>query len=316
MTTWPIPILRDEISRLAERTDTATSAWLASHLAFGHIGDTLESFHLPLALTVRHWRNAQRAPLVLGIAGAQGSGKSTLARLLGIILEQGFGFRVARLSLDDLYLTRQRREELARTAHPLLVTRGVPGTHDVQLGIDVLQHLRMLGAGHSMRLPRFDKARDDRLPIDQWESVSGPLDVILFEGWCLSARPQPEYALKIAVNSLEEFEDAELRWREFVNRHLQGDYAELFAQLDRLLFLTAPSWQCVLDWRGRQERELAETTPEGEGARIMNGEQLKRFVQHYERLTRLMLATTPNYADLSVELGLKHEILSLRHNPR
>jgi len=316
MNTWPAPIPADEIARLAERTREATAAWLASHPAFGHIGEVLENFHLPLALTVRHWRGEQRTPLVLGIAGAQGSGKSTLTRLLRVILEQGFGFRVAHLSLDDLYLPHQRRQELAHSVHPLLATRGVPGTHDVQLGLDILQHLRMLTAGRSMRLPRFDKASDDRLPSDQWESVDGPLDVILFEGWCLGARPQPEYALKIAVNSLEEFDDAELRWREFVNRHLQGDYAELFALIDRLVYLTAPSWQCVLDWRSRQEQELAERTPEGAGTRIMNGEQLRRFVQHYERLTRLMLATAPGYADLSVELGLNHEVLSLRHIPR
>ena len=79
-------------------------------------------------------------PLVLGICGAQGSGKSTLAEALAERLERD-GLACAVLSLDDLYLTRAERERLARGVHPLLATRGPPGTHDTSLGIAVLDAL-------------------------------------------------------------------------------------------------------------------------------------------------------------------------------
>ena len=96
--------------------------------------------------------------IVLGICGAQGSGKSTLARAV----EQAAvrkGITAATLSLDDLYLTRAQREALGCTVHPLLRTRGVPGTHDMALGLEILDALER---GEAARLPRFDKASDDR----------------------------------------------------------------------------------------------------------------------------------------------------------
>jgi len=316
MTLWPAAYDLDEFRQLMEGSAPAAVDWLSSRSHVSHLAEALEGFYMPLALTLHQWRRDQNAPLVLGIAGAQGSGKSTLGQLLAVILERGFGYRVATLSIDDLYLPRARREELARTVHPLLATRGVPGTHDARLGLGILDHLRRLGADESVRLPRFDKARDDRLPSEQWQPFNGPPDVILFEGWCVGARPQPEYALKIDVNSLEEIEDADLAWRGFVNRQLAGDYARLFATLDRLLFLKVPGWQSVFTWRRQQEHELARATPEGEGPHIMNDDQLQRFIQHYERLTRLMLATAPGYADVVVELGIDHEVTTVHLNAR
>src|SRR6185437_8649015 len=76
-------------------------------------------------------------PLVLGLCGAQGSGKSILARSLADRFASR-GRRVAVLSLDDLYLTKAERSRLAQEVHPLLGTRGVPGTHDVALGLQIL----------------------------------------------------------------------------------------------------------------------------------------------------------------------------------
>ncbi|PLY02271.1 MAG: hypothetical protein C0624_09050 [Desulfuromonas sp.] len=310
MPQWPTTYDPRELRQLSESAAPATIDWLSSH-NLSHLAEALERFYLPLALTVHHWRSKRKTPLVFGIAGGQGSGKSTLAALLAQILKQGFGYQVARLSLDDLYYPHAYRQELGDNIHPLLATRGVPGTHDVQLGIDLIHQLSHLGAGQQMRLPRFDKAHDERLPVDKWPTVNGPLDIILFEGWCLGARPQPEYALKIAVNNLEECEDAELIWRSFVNRHLASDYAELFTLLDRLLFLQAPSWESVFIWRQQQEQQLVAATPDIEGTRIMDEPQLRRFVSHYERITRLMLATTPHSADICVELGVGHEITSI-----
>ncbi|MET0292391.1 MAG: kinase, partial [Steroidobacteraceae bacterium] len=117
-----------------------------------------------------------QGPLVVGICGAQGSGKSTLTAALSAQLGAA-GLRVAGLSLDDLYLTRAERQRLSRTVHPLLATRGVPGTHDVALGTSTFARL---GEGGAVALPSFDKGVDDRRPRDAWPRVSGPVHVILF----------------------------------------------------------------------------------------------------------------------------------------
>lgn len=233
---------------------------------------------------------------VVGVCGAQGSGKSTLAAAL-CTLWQSRGLRCAVLSLDDLYLTRAQREQLARTQHPLLRTRGVPGTHDVALGHAVFDSLARAGR---TRLPRFDKSRDTRRPLTDWDAVDGPLDVLLFEGWCVGARPQTEAALREPLNTLEREHDHDGRWRRAANMQLAGPYQTMFARLDTLLLLAAPSFDVVLGWRREQERALARLSPRGSA--VLDDAALARFVQHFERLTRHVLAEMPGRADLTLRL--------------
>jgi len=141
------------------------------HLPPGFAG-TAGEYYAPLARWVDE-RIAQRAgrTFVLGINGAQGTGKSTLSRFLAGSLRDDHGRAVAELSIDDIYLTRAERETLAKTVHPLLLTRGVPGTHDVDLGTSVLERLGRLESGHRLALPRFDKSIDDRQDADTWPEV-------------------------------------------------------------------------------------------------------------------------------------------------
>ena len=140
--------------------------------------DTVERWFLPLAEELlRLVSRSTRAP-VIGVSGCQGSGKSTLAALLVVLLRELMGLRAINLSLDDFYLTQASREELARTVHPLLATRGVPGTHDVALALDTLNSLREPG---EVAIPRFNKAVDDRRPGEEWPRVAAPVDVIVLE---------------------------------------------------------------------------------------------------------------------------------------
>lgn len=233
---------------------------------------------------------------ILGIAGSQGSGKSTLAAALKDRLEND-GVPVALLSIDDLYRTRAEREELARTVHPLLRTRGVPGTHDVALGLGVMDALRR---GEAAPLPRFDKAMDDRLPQDLWERAAAGTRLLILEGWCVGAQPQDASALVAPVNRLEAVEDGDGRWRRFVNHALTVDYPPLFAQMDRFVFLAAPSFDVILRWRIQQEQNLRRSSAAAKG--VMDDDAIARFIQHYERLTRHMLAEAPGYADLTIRL--------------
>ena len=122
---------------------------------------TAERYFVPLAEWV-HTRvgEPRDGAFVMGINGAQGAGKSTLAAFLADYLHTHANYTVATLSIDDLYLTKAERDELARTVHPLLATRGVPGTHAPAMGCAVIEKLKTLGQGEALKLPRFDKLSD------------------------------------------------------------------------------------------------------------------------------------------------------------
>jgi len=231
---------------------------------------------------------------VIGLCGAQGSGKSTLAAGLAELFERE-GTATAILSIDDLYRTKAERERLARAIHPLLRTRGVPGTHDVALGLSVID---ALAAGRPTRLPRFDKAIDDRAPASQWGTAPAGTRLLILEGWCVGARPQPEEALTEPVNILERDEDPDGIWRRSVNAELAGAYQHLFARLDRLILLAAPGFDIVLRWRIEQEHQLRRERGGG-----MSDVEVARFIEHYERLTRHILAEMPGRADLTILLA-------------
>jgi D-glycerate 3-kinase len=252
----------------------------------------VECFFLPFidALEVRI---RQRELRTLGIHGAQGSGKSTLASFFAWYLKQR-GFSVAQVSLDDFYLRRDERRALGESIHPLLATRGVPGTHDISLALNTLSQLRDLPAGQSLPVPRFDKLNDDRYPESEWPLQVGEVDLIIFEGWCLGAVAQAEDELSEPVNELERQEDPDGSWRRYVNGCLGGDYQTLFAELDYLMMLEAPSFGCVAGWRLEQELRLAEREP---GKSVMSAADVARFVQHYERITRHCLKTLPERAN-------------------
>ncbi|QYE34628.1 kinase [Polymorphobacter sp. PAMC 29334] len=232
-----------------------------------------------------------RRPLVIGVCGAQGSGKSTVSAAVVEALTAS-GIPAATLSLDDLYLPRADRLHLAATVHPLLATRGVPGTHDTALGLALLA---ALDRGAAVRLPRFDKASDDRAPEDYWTPIAPVLDVLIFEGWCVGAIPQSAADLGAPVNPLERDDDPDGRWRAYVNASLAGPgYRALFARIDRLILLAAPGFEVVRDWRIEQERR---------GVAIMTDAEVARFVAHYERLTRHVLAEMPDRADVVIRLA-------------
>lgn len=252
----------------------------------------------------RHWRPLadrigdlwmEKRPLLIGINGAQGSGKSTLCRFLEVLMVE-HGLRTATLSLDDLYLGRFERQTLAWNEHPLFATRGVPGTHDVALGEAILEDLL---SGRTAAVPRFDKAADDRATVRRM--VEPPLDVVLFEGWCVGAVPQPAEALREPVNALEATEDPEGTWRREVNRRLATDYAELFARIDMLVMLRIEDFGAVRANRLLQERKLAASHPDGTA--LMDEPALDRFLMHYERLTRWMLEEMPSRADVVIGIG-------------
>lgn len=251
---------------------------------------------------------ACRMPVpVLGISGLPGSGKSTLARQL-VAAGRRRGLRVVALSLDDFYLTRRQRQALARHIHPLLATRGPPGSHDLALLHDRLDALLQWQPGSSLALPRFDKLRDRRLPPSHWPRQRQPPRVIVLEGWCLGVPPENGSALAEPLNAVERDEDPDGRWRHYCNAALAG-YQPLWRRIDRLVLLQAPDIDVLPAWRGQQERAAQAARP---GAPGMDPAALLRFVQLFERIGRQALRSLPELADRVIRLDAERRPLDDR----
>ncbi len=266
--------------------------------------DLVQQHYLPIAEKIASWHTGK--PLVIGINGAQGTGKSTLSLILAHALKKEHGKSTSVISIDDIYHTKSQRIKLSETIHPLLATRGVPGTHDVLLGAAIIHSLE---TGNPTLIPSFNKATDDRHTETSWVKVTEPVDIIIFEGWCIGARAQEDDALERASNALEEEEDQNQVWRHHVNEKLKGEYAELFSLIDKLIMIKAPSMQCIYQWRSQQESKLsAKLEGSDDRSGIMSDQQIKRFIMHYERLTRWMLKEMPDRADILVELNTDHTI--------
>jgi D-glycerate 3-kinase len=260
-------------------------------------------------------RTNQARTLVVGINGCQGSGKTTLADYLCTRLKDR-GLKVTSISIDDFYLTRLQRQQLALEVHPLLSTRGVPGTHDLELALETLHQLSANSG--AVKIPKFNKAQDDRFPKELWpEEPETPLDIIILEGWCVGITAEAESALLAPINELESLQDPNGQWRSFINQQLVSNYPELWQLIDRLIMLQAPSFNCVYQWRLEQEQKLTEQLKDSKGEskqknladnHIMSAEQVKQFIQHYERLTRHSLKYLPKACQHLFQLSSKRQV--------
>jgi D-glycerate 3-kinase len=250
---------------------------------------------------------AQHQPQIWGINGCQGSGKSTLADYLCSMVAERHGVTTANLSLDDFYLPLEDRLKLAETVHPLLATRGVPGTHDIGLAINTL---KQLVTDAETRIPRFDKSRDDRAAETDFDRVQGPAALIILEGWCLGAQPQTEADLQHPINDLERLEDNQGIWRQYINRALAGDYQQLFAMVDQLIMLRAPSFDTVFQWRWQQETKLLNKHRNTDRAGLMTEQQVLRFIQYFQRITEQSLEQLPAYSQYLFQLEQDRQISS------
>lgn len=270
---------------------------------------------------VEHHNSASKGvnkTIVIGINGCQGSGKTTLADYLSTCL-QDRGLRAIAISIDDFYLTRQQRQQLAVDVHPLLSTRGVPGTHDLELAIETLNNLASRHQGE-VKVPRFNKAQDERLPEEEWPEVTTPLDIIILEGWCVGITAEAEEVLLEPINELESLQDPEGEWRHYINQQLVTNYPELWQIIDRLIMLQAPSFSCVYQWRLEQEQKLQQQVnlaPTVEmNNHIMQADELQQFIQHYERLTRHSLKYLPQNCQHLFQLTPKRQVAAyLAPNP-
>lgn len=259
-----------------------------------------------MAEKIRAQHAEKSAPLFVGVNGCQGSGKSTLSDFIADYLTHTHNLNVVAISLDDFYLSREKRANLAQIIHPLFSTRGVPGTHNTALLEQVLIHVKNRDTHFS--LPAFDKATDNPLPEQQWSCVDKPIDILVFEGWCWGAPHQSSHQLEKPINDLERVQDPDLIWRHYVNSQLKCHFEPLYEYFDSWLLLQAPSFDCVFQWRLEQENKLKDKTKTLPQSKVMSENELRNFISYFQRLTMHAGETMTKSADTVFYLNEQREI--------
>jgi D-glycerate 3-kinase len=283
------------------------TAFIEKHKLNKGFEDTAQNWYTPLAEQIKMHHISAGKPIIVAINGCQGSGKSTLTDYLKDYLENIHGLKIANLSLDDFYFSQIERESLAEKIHPLFKTRGVPGTHDIKLAMQIIKQL--VADSGTIKLPRFDKSTDNPFSNDCWPEISTPVDIVIFEGWCVGAQHQITSMLQQPVNTLESEQDQSGVWRQYVNQQLKNVYEPLYSNIDFWIMLKAPSFENVYAWRLEQEQKLAKQSMENAQG-IMSEQQIASFIQYYQRLTEHMLNTLPSKSDVVFELDSQRQILA------
>jgi len=274
----------------------------------------IKSFLIPLCFWINKKANKKR-PYFVGLAGGQGTGKTTISSLIKIILIKYFKLKVFRISIDDFYKTRNERIKLSKRIHPMLLTRGVPGTHDINMMLNFFKKSK-IKKFKRLKLPTFNKAIDDRFNKKNWYDLKNKPDVIIFEGWCVGARSEGHNSLKRSINSMERIKDHKGIWRKYVNQQLKSKYKNLYSQLNCLIFLKAKNFSLLQKWRLKQERKLGLKSKNKIKSKVMNKEDVLNFMQTYQRITQNMFRNTPNYASIIFNLSSNHQIKSAVYRRR
>jgi D-glycerate 3-kinase len=274
----------------------------------------IKSFLIPISFWIEKKVNKNK-PLIIGLAGGQGSGKTTISSILTLILQKYFKLNVFKISIDDFYKTRKDRKLLSKKKHPLLMIRGVPGTHDVDLILSLFKKIKNKKF-KTLQVPKFNKAIDDRYKKNLWYKLKLRPDVVIFEGWCVGAKAQTANQLKKAINSTEKVYDREAKWRVHVNNQLKTKYKILFKQLDGLLYLKAKNFNLLRAWRLKQERKLEEQTKNKKNLRIMNSHDLINFMQTYQRITQQMFKDVLISSSIIINLNSNHQIEQIKYKKK
>jgi len=270
----------------------------------------IKSFLIPVSIWISKRVNKKK-PLIIGLAGGQGSGKTTISSILTLILQKYFKLNVFKVSIDDFYKTRKDRKLLSKNKHPLLMTRGVPGTHDIDLMLNFFKKIKDKNF-KSLLVPIFDKAIDDRCSKSLWHKIKTKPDVVIFEGWCVGARAQSSIQLKKPINSLEKIYDQKVKWRAHVNNQLKTKYRTLFRQLDGLLYLRAKNFNLLREWRLKQERKLLVQTKNKKNLKIMSSADVINFMQTYQRITQQMFKDVLKSSSIIMNLNSNHQIEKIK----
>ena len=269
-----------------------------------------KKFYIPISNKIFKKFRKKNNTLIVGLSGGQGSGKSTIAQILKIIIKARFNLNTINFSIDDYYKTYKERKKMSKKFSKLFLTRGVPGTHDTKL---LFKHLKNFKSNNfaQVKIPQFDKSKDDRMIKTKWKKIKKKQDIIIFEGWCVGAKAQKKNNLRKPINILEKKEDINLTWRTKVNNELKEKYKKIFKMVDMMIFLKVPSFKYVYKWRELQEKKLK---LQSKGKNIMTSKQIKRFIMFYERTTKNMLKDLNKKSNIIISLDKKHRLKSILSN--
>ena len=238
------------------------------------------------------------------ISGSQGIGKTTILKILEKNFFKFCDKKLLSLSLDDFYFDKTQRKIFSKNIHPLMMTRGVPGTHNVSEILDVLNKFN--NSEYPIKIPIFNKLKDSR--NKKLRTINYKKDIIILEGWCCGSPPISKKYLHQNINILEKQFDKKFIWRNYYNNKLKNEYSELFKKFDKLIFFKAPSFSFVLEWRLKQENNIKINNNSKQG---MNKKEIAEFIQHYEKVTRWMMKVLEKKADLIIYINKNQKITKI-----
>jgi D-glycerate 3-kinase len=230
---------------------------------------TLWRFWLPLAINLANLRSQADRPIIQGILGGQGTGKTTLAKALSLLLKE-LGSATIALSIDDLYKTHAERQQL-KAEDPRFIRRGPPGTHDIDLGLDLLDRVQV--QQFPIHVPRFDKSlhagdgdRIEPLEVNQ-------ADIVLFEGWFVGVEPVDAAMFDQAPDPI--VTEADRQFARDCNIKLR-DYLPLWQRCDRLAVLKPVDYRLSQQWRMQAEHDAIALGKDG-----MSDAEIAAFVEYF-----------------------------------
>ena len=266
---------------------------------------SLKRIYIPASFWIENKYKKKGKTLFLGFSGGQGSGKTTVAKILKIILKKFFKRKIHISSIDDFYKTLKDRNKMSHAKHSLFKTRGVPGTHDINLVKKFFYFIKKKNFKKT-QLPKFDKSIDDRSKKKYWFNIKERPEIVILEGWCVGAKPQSNSLIKKPINILEKYEDKNLIWRKHINGKLKREYKKLFAMIDYYIFMKIPNFSMVFKWRLLQENKLRKKFRFKK--KIMSHNEIKRFIMFYQRITLQMIKDLSKSASVVMFLKKNHEI--------
>ena len=265
----------------------------------------LKKIYIPISFWINNKCKKKGRTLILGLSGSQGSGKTMVTGILQIILKKFFKKNIYIISIDDFYKTLRDRNRMSQQKHSLFKTRGVPGTHDINLIKNFFISVKRKKF-KKIKLPKFNKSIDDRSKKNYWHNINKRPEIIILEGWCVGAKPQINSSLRKPVNILERLEDKDLIWRKYANEKLKKEYKEVFAMIDYFIFMKVPNFKIVFKWRLLQENKLRKKLHYKK--KIMTYSAIKRFIMFYQRITLQMMKDLSKSASIVLLLKKNHEI--------
>jgi D-glycerate 3-kinase len=265
----------------------------------------LKKIYIPIAFWINEKYKKKEKTLFIGFAGSQGSGKTTITSILKIILKVFFKREIHVSSIDDFYKTFKDRKKMSQQIHPLFETRGVPGTHDINMIKNFFIRIKKKKF-KKFYLPKFDKSIDDRMEKKYWYNIKKKPEIIILEGWCVGAKPQLESLIKKPINIVEKYEDNNSIWRNYANEKLKKEYKNLFGMIDHFIYMKIPNFDIVFKWRFLQEDKLKKKV--NSNKKIMSYKEIKRFIMFYERITLQMMKDLSKSASVTMFLKKNHQI--------